>query len=62
MIMFLVLEEDAVTITKQYEYMLFVIQAWAISPGYFPICDRIFSPSLSLPLSVCLSLLHFLFL
>lgn len=54
MIMFLALQEEAVTVSKQYECMLFVIQAGAISPGYFPIYDRISSHSLSLALSISL--------
>lgn len=49
MIMFVAQGEEAVTVSKQYECMLFVIRAVAISPGYFPIYDRIYS------LSLCLS-------
>ena len=57
--------EEAVTVSKQYERMLFVIRAPAVTRGYFPIHDRIYfslslfpllsSPLLSLSPSLPLS-------
>lgn len=61
MIVFLALEKETVTVDKQYECMLFVIQAQDISWGYFPIYDRIYFRSLLLSF-LTLYLLVFLFL
>lgn len=65
MIVFLALEEEAVTVSKQCECMLFVFQAQVISGGYFPIYDRIYSlsPSLSshsLSIALSISLIYVL--
>lgn len=43
---------EPVIISKQYECMLFVIQAWVIPRGYFPIYDRIYSLHLT-PFASC---------
>lgn len=52
--------KEAVTFSKQYECMLFVIQVWAISRGDFPIYDRIYSlsPALSISLIYVLTCGH----